>query len=304
MLVAVGAAVAVGSRVGSSAAPPGRAARPLAKVVAIGAGKSVALSLTLSRDHPPDLAGVRRALARRLPRDAVETRGRARISYRYDLNSTASRVLRRINSGGRVQAVRIPISSRIVAPVVRQVERNTCESAALEVLLATTGARIDQRRLQSAFPRSGSPDPVGLGSARTWGDPDRGYVGRADGGGTAGGFGVYPGPVAATARRYGRQLDDLTASNPRRIYARLLRGHAVMAWVGLSDGPYERWRSAEGRQVSVNLGEHTIVLTGITAGGALRVVNPLQGTLESWSRTRFETAWQLLGRRALGARSS
>jgi hypothetical protein len=37
------------------------------------------------------------------------------------------------------------------------------------------------------------------------------------------------------------------------------------------------------------------------ADGRLRVMNPLQGTLESWTRARFEAAWNLLGRRALGA---
>jgi len=45
------------------------------------------------------------------------------------------------------------------------------------------------------------------------------------------------------------------------------------------------------------------VLTGITRNGDLRVINPLRGTRETWSRTRFEAAWQLLGRRALAARA-
>lgn len=44
------------------------------------------------------------------------------------------------------------------------------------------------------------------------------------------------------------------------------------------------------------------MLTGINRNGDLRVVNPLQGTLEIWSRRRFEAAWQLLGHRALGVR--
>ncbi|MBA3747807.1 MAG: hypothetical protein H0W96_10015 [Solirubrobacterales bacterium] len=49
------------------------------------------------------------------------------------------------------------------------------------------------------------------------------------------------------------------------------------------------------------LRQHTIVLAGVTRDGTLRIVNPLQGTSELWSRDRFEAAWQLLGRRALGA---
>lgn len=300
VLVAAGGAIALGSRAGSGA-PPSKRAQAKAKPIEIIAGTRVAVRITLRRNPPPDLATVRRLLAIRLPRQAVESRGRARISYSYDPAATARRVVRRGITGGRLRAVRVAVASTILAPAVRQFERNTCEAAALEVLLATTGARVSQQRLQAAFPRSGPLDPQGIGPQRTWGDPDRGYVGRGDGGGTAGGFGVYPGPVAATARRFGRQLENLTASNPRRVYARLLRGRAVMAWIGLSDGPYGQWRSPQGDQVEVNFGEHTIVLTGIAADGTLRVVNPLEGTFESWSRTRFEAAWKLLGRRALGA---
>jgi hypothetical protein len=74
-----------------------------------------------------------------------------------------------------------------------------------------------------------------------------------------------------------------------------------MAWIGLSDGPYGRWVSPQGKRIDVNFGEHTIVLVGVTRDGTLRIVNPLQGTSELWSRDRFEAAWQLLGRRALGA---
>jgi len=99
-------------------------------------------------------------------------------------------------------------------------------------------------------------------------------------------------------------MDDLTASAPARIYGRLLRGRAVMAWIGLSDGPYDEWRSPAGDRIQVNFGEHTIVLTGIARNGDLRVVNPLNGTLERWSKPRFEAAWQLLGRRALSPNRS
>ena len=73
-----------------------------------------------------------------------------------------------------------------------------------------------------------------------------------------------------------------------------------MAWVGLSDGPYGEWRSPRGRNVRVNFGEHTVVLTGMRGDGRIRVVNPLEGTRELWTRQRFETMWARLGNRALG----
>lgn len=303
LLVAAGAATALSSRVGSQSTPAAPVPPP-AKVIEIHAGQRLLMQVKVPRDRPPDGVALRLALTARLARETIATRGSARIRYVYDVEATAARALAVGGAGGRVQAAREPVSSRIRTPVIRQFARNTCEAAALEVLLASTGVNVSQERLQAAFARSGPLDPIGTGPERTWGDPDRGYVGRPDGGGVAGGFGVYPGPVAATARTHGRRLDDLTRSTPARIYSRVLAGRAVMAWIGLSDGPYATtWRSPHGKRIEVNFGEHTIVLTGITRNGDLRVINPLRGTRETWSRMRFEAAWQLLGRRALSARA-
>lgn len=297
----VGAAAAIAARDDSSATP-GAPAGPRERVIALYGGQRPLMQIKVPVDRTPDPVALRRALTARLTRGTIASRGTARIRYVYDIEATTNRVLEARSDARRVQVVRTAVSSRIAAPVVRQFARNACEAAALHILLSTTGVRVSQQRLQAAFPRSGPLDPVGGGPQRIWGDPDLGYVGRPEGGGTAGGFGVYPGPVAATARRYGRGLDDLTAGAAARIYARLRAGRAVMAWIGLSDGPYGEWRSPQGKRIKANFGEHTIVLTGISRNGDLRAVNPLDGALESWSRTRFEAAWRLLGRRALGAR--
>jgi len=274
----------------------------LTSVLEIDVGQRSVLRVKFRPEQPPDRATLRRLVAAKLPEVTVASRGRARIRYRYDIDATVRQAIRLGGAGGHVQAVRVAMSSTILAPVVRQFQRNACEAAALQVLLASTGSAVSQQRLQGAFPRSGPLDPAGTGPERIWGDPDVGYVGRPEGGGVAGGFGIYPGPVAVTARKYGRRLDDLTASAPKRVYARLLRGRAVMAWIGLSAGPYGAWRSPQGNRIQVNFGEHTIVLTGIASNGDLQVVNPLRGTFESWSKPRFEAAWQLLGRRALSTR--
>ena len=299
--VVVGAAAAIGTRDDSGATPTAPAA-PRERVIALYGGQRPLMQIRVPVDRPADRVALRLVLTARLTPGTIASRGTARIRYVYDIEATTNRVLEARSDVRRVQAVRTAVSSRIVAPVVRQFARNACEAAALHVLLSTTGVRVSQQRLQAAFPRSGPLDPEGTGPRRIWGDPDVGYVGRADGGGAAGGFGVYPGPVAATARRYGRRLDDLTAGAASRIYARLRAGRAVMVWIGLSDGPYGEWRSPQGKRINANFGEHTIVLTGISRNGDLRVVDPLEGVLESWSRTRFEAAWRLLGRRALGAR--
>lgn len=192
-----------------------------------------------------------------------------------------------------------PLTVSIAAPVVAQRLRDNCETAALQVLLATSGVRVDQLTLQRELARSGPLDPQVTAAGPVWGDPDSGYVGRADGSGTWGGFGVYPGPIARLAARHGRRLADLSGSPPASVYRTLTGGHAVLAWIGLADGPYRDWITPQGRAIRVNLNEHTVVLTGLRPDGSLELVNVLRGTREVWSRARFEQAWTRLGRRAL-----
>lgn len=188
-------------------------------------------------------------------------------------------------------------------PLVRQVYRNNCETAALSMLLASVGARIDQRNLQRQIRRSGPLDPiVAADGAWTWGDPAKGFVGRAEGGGTAGGFGVYQEPIRALAGRYGVPLIDLTLQRDR-LFAQLTRGRPVMAWIGLSRGPYRSWRTPAGERVTVNFGEHVVVLTRLR-GSSITVNDPLTGTRLVWTRAQFLAKWKLLGRRALGLRGA
>ena len=252
------------------------------------------------RNGRVDRLALARSLKQRLRQRTVR-RGGSRLVVHYDVAGTAERAARLGADGGRVSAVRRVVSSKIDAPILRQAQRNTCESAALEILLATKGVQVDQGTLQAQLPTSGPLDPEGTGSTRIWGDPERGYVGRPDGGGVAGGFGVFQGPVAAVARRHGVRLEDLTGEDPAAIYDRLRAGRAVMVWVGLSDGPYGEWRSPEGERVRVNFGEHTVVLTGMRRNGSVRVSNPLEGTSETWTPETFETMWARLDRRALAA---
>ena len=189
------------------------------------------------------------------------------------------------------------VASRITAPIVQQAYRNNCETAALSMLLATVGVEQDQLRLQDLIVKAEPLDPESDGGAMIWGDPDEGFVGRVDGGGPAGGFGVFDGPVAELAERWAKPL-NLSGERPKAIYRRLLAGHAVMVWIGLSDGPYQTWRSPDGDDVTVNFGEHTVVLTGIE-GDRLFVNDPIDGQRKVWSKADFEAMWELLDRRAV-----
>ena len=302
VLVLVAAAVAAASVVllVRSAAGVAPAATPL-RIVA-GTRTVATLDRRLLRSAAPEALGrVQRALSRQIPAAQWTVLRRAQVRYRNDRRATARLAVRAPDTTAMVPLVRHAIESRIAAPVIRQRLRNDCESAALSILLAAGGRSISQVRIQGLLSRSGPLDPQGDGEARVWGDPDVGFVGRPNGGGTAGGFGVYPGPIIRVARRLGVTLENLTGAGPQRVYDRLLAGRPVIAWVGLSAGPYGSWRSPAGRLITVNFGEHTVVLRGVSNDGSLRVSNPLQGTAETWTRPQFESMWNLLGRRAVGA---
>lgn len=241
---------------------------------------------------------LRRALHRLLPARVRLTQSRWQFVDRVGRSAVVRQVEQR---GATAQEVVVPLrrsAASVRVAVVKQLLHNDCESAALQVLLATRGIRVGQLTLQSQLPRSGPPDPAGTGPSMVWGDPRLGFVGRADGGGKAGGFGVYQGPVAALARRHGLRLRS-PGPAARDLYSALLHGRAVMAWVALSNGPFGDWTSPQGRHVHVNFGEHSVVLLGIRPGHLLEVGNPLTGQRELWPEARFEQMWNALGRRAL-----
>lgn len=235
----IGALAAVAALVQAASA---WVAPPSARTGAARAAPSSVLRVTVPSRSPLTyvLADYRRsgrldheALARAVRRDLPSTvrirRGTARVTYRYDRTTTLRRVKRTPPSGATVAVAPRAISARVPAPVVAQALRNNCESAALSILLATQGARVGQLTLQGELPRSGALDPATTASGRVWGDPERGYVGRPDGGGGAGGFGVYPRPVAAVAARHDVRLTDLSSDGPSAVYKALRQGRAVMA---------------------------------------------------------------------------
>lgn len=232
-------------------------------------------------------------------RQRARRRGKATVVLRVRPVELDRRLRKRLKAGGDVRVPYRPIASSISLPIVKQALRNNCETAALSMLLQARGVAIGQLALQRELPRSGPLDPgTGQSGAMLWGDPDQGFVGRAEGGGAAGGYGVYAPPIAALARRHGVRLRRLSGRSAGVLYAALLRGEPVLAWVGLSDGPFKSWRTPSGKLVKLNLGEHAVVLTGLR-GNAVTVHDPLTGTVQTWTRNRFEVQWAWLGKRAL-----
>jgi uncharacterized protein YvpB len=231
-------------------------------------------------------------------------RGRASLSLAVRLEPARLSVSRALATDKRrVNVPVVPVRTTIALRPARQVLHNDCEATALSMLLAAAGIRAGQLELQERIPRSGPLDPEPVSGSRLfrWGDPELGFVGRPAGGGAAGGFGVYEPPIRAVASSYGVHLLDLHGRSVGAVRALVLAGHPVLAWVGLAAGPYQSWLTPSGREITVNLNEHAIVLVGAGPGYVL-VNNPLTGRRERWNEGLFSYRWKLLGRRALELR--
>jgi uncharacterized protein YvpB len=251
------------------------------------------------------VAGLRRpeaaaALLGLVPDGRTAHRGPTVIELRTERAALSRELARAARRGGGVVAVpERPTAARTRVPLVQQALRDNCETASLSMILAFRAKAVGQLALQSEVAHSKPLDPtVSPEGSEVWGDPNRGFVGRADGGGPAGGYGVYQRPIQALARRHGVDLRNLTGASPQAVYRALLDGHPVLAWVALSNGPFAIWQTPAGRTVRANYGEHAIVLTGV-GPRTVSLNDPLSGRRLTWAKPDFERMWTALGRRAL-----
>ena len=242
-----------------------------------------------------------RVVARRLPRRIAVRHGRATIDLALS-RAAATTATEKALAARRARVV-VPtraVSASIAVRPVRQVLRNDCEATALSMLLTAAGVHAPQLQLQRELPiaKPLAPESIPGTQLRRWGDPELGFVGRADGRG-AGGFGVYEPPIRRLAIRHGVRVVDLHGRPFGAVRTLLLAGRPVLAWVGLAAGPYMSWLTPSGRKVTVNLNEHAILLVGAGPGYVL-VNDPLTGTRVRWSDALFSVRWRRLGDRALG----
>jgi uncharacterized protein YvpB len=180
-------------------------------------------------------------------------------------------------------------------PVIKQTMHLDCETAALQMGLATYGYYDSQATL---FARE-NPDlraPV-MGPNHTvlqWGDPYTNFVGDVNGSDwTPTGYGVYYPVILRMARNIG--LTNAYGGEgfaPSTIYNALKNGHAVEVWIetnwtrpGVGTGT-----AFDGRTVRYSYAEHAVTLSGVSAT-QVRVNDPLHGTQYWISKATFETSW-------------
>lgn len=293
LLAVAGVAIAVLAG-GTLTSPPAPAAPSFVRVELGGS--------TLARKRVSELGrtGAVAALLKSVPATRTAHGATSVITYRVDRTAASEAVERAVRrGGGTVKIAERPVASSIQVPLIKQVLQDDCEVTALAMVLAYSGHHVGQLTLQKQVAHSPPLDPtVAADGSEVWGDPSKGFVGRADGGGPAGGFGVYQGPIRALAGRHGVALHDLTGSQPGALYAALLEGKPVIAWVALSNGPFATWTSPAGATVRINYGEHALVLTGVDRE-TVQINDPLSGMRLTWPKSQFEQMWAGLGHRAL-----
>jgi uncharacterized protein YvpB len=184
----------------------------------------------------------------------------------------------------------------IGVPVIQQTMVLDCETAALQMGLATYGYYYSQDAL---FARE-NPDlraPV-MDTANhrvlQWGDPYTNFVGQVNGSDRIPtGYGVYYPVILRMAREIG--LTNAYGGEglaPSTIYGALKTGHAVEVWIETNwsrPGVYS-WTAFDGRTVRYSFAEHAVTLSGVSPT-QVRVNDPLHGTQYWISKSTFETSW-------------
>ncbi len=291
------AGAACGGGGGSSATRPSTPAEPAPHALIVRAG---AVTLTLSAARRTQIAAAPGArpqlLMRWLRREATVVRGRGWRTHLRWTGHAIDVLIGAVRSATTV--VRAPAGIRathLTLPVVRQVFRDGCESAALSMMLRE---HVGQRRLQALLPVAAPLQQQDEGGSAIWGDPELGFVGNVAGGG----YGVYDRPLLALARRFDPGTTNLTGGSLGRILDALRHGRPIVAWIALGASNPVTWHAPSGRLVSANWAEHAITLTGYGAG-VITYNNPWDGRRERFTLAQFLAVWHELGDRAIAGTS-
>jgi uncharacterized protein YvpB len=194
-------------------------------------------------------------------------------------------------------------SARLVASVVYspQTHKLSCEAAALEMALSHEGITVTQDDIMALIPVDGRPTVLD-GDGMHWGDPFTAFVGDIDGSEVDNtGYGTYFPTIAAAASSLGGSvLRAGQAVSARVVYAAVMSGHPVVAWISWDYLAYERadYTAFDGASVPyAGPVEHAVTVVGVSHGDVL-IYDPHAGPV--WlDREDFEAAYATFGQMAV-----
>ena len=183
----------------------------------------------------------------------------------------------------------------IAVPVIKQTMVLDCETAALQMGLATYGYYYSQATLFAREHADLRPPVMGANHrVLQWGDPYTNFVGNVSGSDwTPTGYGVYYPVILSMARNIGLTNahggEGLSAGT---VYSALKTGHAVEVWIetNWSRPGVDTWTAFDGRTIRYSYAEHAVTLSGVSPT-QVRVNDPLHGTQYWVSKATFETSW-------------
>lgn len=178
----------------------------------------------------------------------------------------------------------------------------SCEAAALKMALSKEGIRSTESDLLALMGRDSRAAVVDAnGRLIRWGNPNTAYVGDPDGELTDyTGYGAYAAPVARAAKGAGGKVlawgsnlppDQGKGISPAAVYAALLSGHPVIAWISATyhDVQLATYTAFDGSTVWYTLMAHTVTLIGVRPDAVL-INDPWFG--QAWhSKQEFESAF-------------
>jgi uncharacterized protein YvpB len=192
------------------------------------------------------------------------------------------------------QPAAAPGTSRILnVPLYMQTLALSCEEAALRMALASEGIQATDSQLLAIIgidPRSAYVDASGL----RWGNPYTSFVGDPSGSQTSlTGYGTYYPTVARAATSLGGHVIATGEGiSPSQVYAAILAGHPVVAWVTYQWVPAQRsdYVAFDGTVVPyAGPVEHAVTVVGVTPT-QVYINNPDDG-VEIIPKAVFESSY-------------
>jgi uncharacterized protein YvpB len=178
-----------------------------------------------------------------------------------------------------------------------------CEVTSLTMLLDFAGKKLNKLDVAHLIEYDPTPkvtDKYNQYQILTWGNPDKGFVGKMNG--TDTGYGVYHEPLFRLLNKLlPNQGVDLTGQSFEKMLQSVSDGIPVIAWTTTDFSPsdiWEDWNSPTGK-IHATFKEHAVLVVGYDQN-SIYVNDPLDGTAgKQVDRKEFETTWVQMGKQAI-----